>query len=369
MKIEMVDLESQYLRLKEEIDQAIRESIASFQFINGHAVLQFERELADYLNVDHVVSCANGTDALQIALMACDFNEGDEIIIPAFTYASIAEACILLKLVPVMIDVDIESYNIDPEQVKKAITSRTRAIVPVHLFGQFCNLNEIKKIATNRDIMIIEDNAQSVGGFTDIDDNIVLNGDIGCTSFFPSKNLGCFGDGGAMYTNNAKLAQKMRLISRHGQKSRFDHEVLGVNSRLDTIQANILRVKLKELDNFIEKRRAVGSYYSKRLQGLGEVIVPQVKNRYFHVYNQYTLRVLNGKRNGLKRFLSDAGIPSKIYYPKPLYAQNAFKSYYKGENLPATERLCAEVLSIPIHTEMNTATQNYICDHIIKYFK
>ena len=364
----MVDLKSQYMRLKSDIDAAIQECIDESQFIGGRQVESFEKELGEYLGVKYVISCANGTDALQLALMALDLLPGDEVIVPAFTYVATAEVIGLLGLKPVLIDVDPEYFNIDITQLEYSITKRTKAIVPVHLFGQCSDMDSIISICEKHSITIIEDNAQSIGGTYKLKSKTGTLGDIGCTSFFPSKNLGCYGDGGAVYTDNDKLAARIRMTARHGQSKKYYHEIIGVNSRLDTIQANILRVKLRELDDFANRRQQVASYYDEHLSSVDGLQVPQRYEHSDHVFHQYTLKIKNGKRDSLKQYLSEQEIPAMIYYPFPLYQQNAFKVYHNGVRLPVTELLCKEVLSLPIHTEMKAEQLEYICHHIHKYF-
>ena len=368
MNIQMVDLKSQYLRLKSDIDRAIQECLDSSRFIGGEPVNSFENEFASYLGVNNVISCANGTDALQIALMALDLYPGDEVIVPAFTYVATAEVIGLLGLKPVMIDVNPDDFNIDVSQIEGAISSKTRAIVPVHLFGQCSDMDSIVEICSQYNISIIEDNAQSIGGTYKNRAKTGTIGHIGCTSFFPSKNLGCYGDGGAIYTNDDELGTKLRMIARHGQSKKYYHEVIGVNSRLDSIQANILRVKLKELDDFISRRNDVASFYDSELRDIEAIQIPKRSNNSDHVFHQYTMRVLDGQRDRLKAHLAEKGIPSMIYYPVPLYKQNAFKKYRSGAPLPVTEMLCNQVLSLPMHTEMTEEQMQHICKSISQFY-
>jgi dTDP-4-amino-4,6-dideoxygalactose transaminase len=368
MNIQMVDLKSQYIRLKDDIDAAIQECLDTSRFIGGKQVESFEKELAAYLNVNHVISCANGTDALQLALMALDLQPGDEVIVPAFTYVATAEVIGLLNLQPVMVDVDPDFFNIEIDQLEEKITSKTKAIVPVHLFGQCSNMAEIIDLCSAHNMVIIEDNAQSIGGSYKKKAKNGTLGHIGCTSFFPSKNLGCYGDGGAVYTNDDRLASILRMTARHGQSRKYYHEIIGINSRLDTIQANVLRVKLRELDDFIQRRQIVAMIYDERLSDIDNLQLPQRFPDSDHVFHQYTMRVRKGQRDALKSYLMDHDIPSMIYYPVPLYNQNAFKIYHDGVDLPNTEILCKEVLSLPIHTEMELDQIEYICDHVIKFF-
>lgn len=372
--MQMVDLKSQYLKIKAEIDTAILNVLDHGQFINGPEVKSFQSALEKYSNVKHVIPCANGTDALQIALMAIDVKPGDEIIVPAFTYVATAEVIGLLGLTPVMIDVDAGSFLSTPESIEAAITPKTRAIVPVHLYGQCADMEKIMAIAARHNIFVIEDNAQAIGA-----DILLRNGSqpksgtighIGCTSFFPSKNLGCYGDGGAMMTNDDQLAEKLRMIANHGQKKKYYHEVLGVNSRLDSIQAAVLNIKLNHLDEYCSARRKVAHTYNDALNASKNIITPLEVAHSTHVYHQYTLRITDGSRDRLADYLTDQGIPNMIYYPVPLYDQNAFKSI-KGDIdfLPVTDQLCKEVISLPIHTEMKKEDQDRVIETVLSFFK
>ena len=371
--ISMVDLKSQYKRLKPEIDRAIANVINQSSFIKGKALKDFEQELAQYLNVKHVIGVGNGTDALQIALMSLDLSPGDEVIVPAFTYVATAEVIGLLGLRPILVDVDLNNFNIQIQDLDKVITSRTKAIVPVHLYGQSAQMDEIVDFAKTYDLYIIEDNAQSIGGNFFSRDSLNYKtgtiGHIGCTSFFPSKNLGCFGDGGAIFTNDDELAQNIRMIANHGQSQKYVHDRIGINSRLDTIQAAILRVKLNELDDFSLRRQKVALVYDEELSDIDGIIVPHKEKYSNHVYHQYTLKIKESKRDQLKLYLSDFNIPSMIYYPIPLYKQNAFSSFYDGPGLTNTEVLCNQVLSLPIHTEMKSETQNFIINKLKDFFR
>jgi dTDP-4-amino-4,6-dideoxygalactose transaminase len=370
----MVDLQTQYQNIKTEIDIEIVEVLQSAQYIKGPKVAEFEENLAHYLEVKEVISCANGTDALQIAMMALGLKPGDEIIVPAFTYVATAEVIALLGLTPIMVDVDRNSFNITAEIIEKAITKKTKAIVPVHLFGQGANMEAIKTIAQKHHLYIIEDNAQAIGA-----DFAFANGskqkygtigDIGCTSFFPSKNLGCYGDGGAIFTNNKELADKIRMIANHGQNKKYHHRYVGVNSRLDAIQAAILNVKLKYLDDYIIARQKVAQAYDKAFKDIDTLQIPYRNNYSTHVFHQYTLQVKEGKRDQLKKYLSDQGIPSMIYYPIPLYKQEAFKPYFDNrKKLSITEELCQNVLSLPIHTEMDNDTLQFITQEVNNFFR
>lgn len=369
----MVELRPQYLKIKPEIDQAIQEVIDSTRFIGGPKIQAFKNNLETYLGVRHVIPCANGTDALQIAMMVLDLNPGDEVIVPAFTYAATAEVIGLLQLKPVMVDVDVDTFNITREIIEPYITEKTKAIVPVHLFGQSTDMEPIMELAKERGLYVIEDNAQAIGA-----DYIFGNskkqktgtiGHIGCTSFFPSKNLGCYGDGGAIFTNDDHLAEKLRMIASHGEKKKYHHEVIGCNSRLDALQAAVLNIKLKHLDQYSKARLSVAEKYDQAFSAVSEIQVPVRQTNSTHVFHQYTLRIKNGKREELKSFLAEKSIPSMIYYPIPLYRQNAYKKYWNGrEDLPNVEKLCKEVLSLPIHTEMDKETQEYIINQIIRFF-
>ncbi len=369
----MVDLKSQYKKIKTEIDEAILDCIASTAFINGPQVNEFQQNLENYLSVKNVIPCANGTDALQIAMMALDLQEGDEVIVPAFTYVATAEVIALLKLKPVMVEVDAETFNVTAEIVEQAITARTKAIVPVHLFGQSCGMEAIMRIAKKHNLYVIEDNAQAIGADYTFSDGTVKKagaiGNIGCTSFFPSKNLGCYGDGGAIFTDDDELAAKMRLIANHGQAKKYYHSVIGVNSRLDSIQAAILNIKLKYLDKYCAARQAVADAYDEAFAEIEELQTPVREKNSTHVFHQYTLQVKKGRRDALQNYLRENSIPSMIYYPVPLYRQDAFKQYVVPYfQLPVTERLCDAVLSLPIHTEMDGETQNYIIKSVKNFF-
>lgn len=372
--IQMVDLKGQYLKIKSEIDNAIAACIDSTSFINGPEVKNFSEALQQYLGVKKVIPCANGTDALQIAMMALDLKKGDEIIVPAFTYVATAEVIGLLGLVPVMVDVDPETYNITAERIEPAITSRTRAIVPVHLFGQCADMEPIMKLAEKHGLYVIEDTAQAIGAKYTMSDGRQLMagtiGHIGCTSFFPSKNLGCYGDGGAIYSNSTELAERMQIIANHGQVKKYVHRYIGINSRLDSLQAAILNVKLPLLDNFSKARKEAADYYDLHLGQCDALIIPFRSPDSTHVFHQYTLQVKNNKRNELKDYLASEGIPSMIYYPVPLNDQDAFKEIGKvAGDLEVTVQLCDSVLSLPMHTELDQAQQDVIIDVIKRFFK
>ena len=333
----------------------------------------FEQELAQYLNVKHIIGVGNGTDALQIALMSLDLSPGDEVIIPAFTYVATAEVIGLLGLKPIMVDIDSNNFNLLTNELEKVITTKSKAIVPVHLYGQSAPMDDIIDFAKKHNLYIIEDNAQSLGSSYHSRSNKSYKtgtiGHIGCTSFFPSKNLGCFGDGGAISTNDDELADKMRMIANHGQSQKYVHERIGVNSRLDSIQAAILRVKLRELDDFNKRRQNVAKIYDDEFSSIKGIITPYREKYTEHVYHQYTIKVDESKRDQLKSFLSDFNIPSMIYYPIPLYKQKAFSSYYDGQGLTNTEALCKQVLSLPMHTEMDNEIQYYITNKVKDFFK
>lgn len=366
--IQMVDLKRQYLKIKDEIDQGILEVLDTTAYINGPKVKAFQEGLQQYLSTAHVIPCANGTDALQIAMMALDLQPGDEVIVPAFTYVATAEVIALLRLKPVMVDVDYDTFNLTAEIVAKAITPRTKAIVPVNLFGQSCDLEPIMALAQEHGLWVIEDNAQAIGADYTFSDGSTAKtgtiGHIGCTSFYPSKNLGAYGDGGAISTNRADLAEKMQMVANHGQVRRYYHDVVGVNSRLDAIQAVVLGVKLKRLDEYAAARQAAADFYDQTLAGLDWIQTPVLHPKSTHVFHQYTLLVKNGQRDALQTYLQQKGVPTMIYYPVPLYAQDAFRPFTDLTHLPITEQLCQEVLSLPIHTELDSEQLNYIVESV-----
>jgi dTDP-4-amino-4,6-dideoxygalactose transaminase len=373
-EIQMVDLGSQYERLKPSIDSAIKRVIDSTAFIKGPDVENFEQEMAAYLGIDHVIACGNGTDALQIAMMALGLKPGDEVITTNFTFIATVEVVALLGLKPVLTDPCQNSFNITPEAIEKAITPATRAIVPVHLFGQCCNMEPIIEIARKYNLFIIEDTAQANGA-----DYIFSNGKraragtmghIGCTSFFPSKNLGCYGDGGALMTSDLKLATDIRSIINHGMKVRYYHDHIGVNSRLDTIQAAILRIKLEHLDSFNRARNAAAEFYDKSFAAIDELKLPARVSWSTHIFHQYTLRVANGKRDALKAYLNENGIPAMIYYPVAISKQKAYSSYnFPADGYPVTEMLSGEVISLPMHTELDSEQLNHIASTVKNFFK
>lgn len=373
MNIQMVDLKKQYLKIKEEVDSAVINVMTNTNFINGSEVKSFQKNLEGYLNVKHVIPCANGTDALQIAMMGLGLKPGDEIITASFTYVATAEVMALLGLVPILVEAKEVDFTIDPAEIEKAITPKTKAIVPVHLFGQGADMNAIMEIARKHNLFVIEDTAQALGATYTMESGEVKRlgtiGDIGCTSFFPSKNLGCYGDGGALFTNDDSLAENLRMIANHGQKVRYYHDVIGVNSRLDTMQAAILDIKLRHLNDYADARRAVADYYDSSFEGMPGLITPNRVVNGTHVFHQYTLRVLDGKRDALRAHLEERGIPSMIYYPLPLHFQKAFENdrYPKG-SMPISEQLSSEVLSLPIHTEMERDELEFIVENVKSFF-
>ena len=369
-EIRMVDLKLQYQRLKAEIDAAMAEVINSTQFIKGPQVKTFENNLATYLGAKHVIGCANGTDSLQIAMMALGLQEGDEVITASFTYVATAEVIALLKLKPVLVEVNPDTFTIDPSAIEAAITPKTKAIVPVHLFGQCADMEAIMKIAAKHNLYVIEDNAQAIGA-----DYIYTNGGkkksgtigtVGSTSFFPSKNLGCYGDGGALNTNDDELAKKMRMVANHGQSIQYVHDEIGVNSRLDTLQAAVLDVKLKYLDDFASRRRSVADFYDNAFKGLQNVQTPVRAQNSSHVFHQYTLLLKDGNRDEVRKKLETKGIPNMIYYPIPLHKQ---KAYLTAGSFPITEELCKNVLSLPIHTEFEKEELEFIANEFLEAIK
>ncbi len=365
----MVDLVSQYQNMKPLIDTAILNVIDNAQFINGPEVTAFKAELENYLDVKHVIPCANGTDALQISLMALGLKAGDEIITPSFTYIATTEVMALLGLKPIFVDVDPDTFCIDYNKIEEAITSKTKAIVPVHLYGQSAPMNEIMEIARRHNLFVIEDNAQAIGcDYTLSNGKIVKTGtigNIGCTSFFPSKNLGCFGDGGAIFTNDDELAITLKMISNHGQSKQYHHDIVGCNSRLDNIQAAVLRIKLRELDRYNDARRKVAAHYDSFLSQFNQIKTPKRAENSTHVFHQYTLQLEGINREELKKYLAEREIPSMIYYPIPAHKQKMFASF-GSENtiLPITDSLTEKVISLPIHTEMSIEQLNKICSSI-----
>ncbi|MGB8491909.1 MAG: DegT/DnrJ/EryC1/StrS family aminotransferase [Bacteroidales bacterium] len=373
-EIQMVDLKTQYKKIRDEIDNAIFSVIHSTAFIRGPGVRLFEDEMKAYLGVSHVVSCGNGTDALQIVMMSLGLKPGDEVITTDFTFIATVETVALLGLKPVLVDPDPGTFNISLKEIEKAITPRTKAIIPVHLFGQCADMEGIMKLAREHGLHVIEDAAQATGAGFRLSDGVTAKagtiGVAGTTSFFPSKNLGCYGDGGAIFTNDDNLAAKARSIANHGMKERYHYDDIGLNSRLDTIQAGILSVKLKYLDKYNEARKAAASYYDNAFSGCSDIIIPSKVPGSDHIYHQYTIRVRDRKRDALKKHLSEHGIPSMIYDPAPLHSQAAYS--YLGLNdtgFPVTCSLCGEVLSLPMHTEMDEEQLRYITGNVLEFFE
>ncbi|MDL2262590.1 DegT/DnrJ/EryC1/StrS family aminotransferase [Bacteroidales bacterium OttesenSCG-928-I21] len=367
--MQMVDLKSQYDHIKEEINAGIQEVLDTTTFIKGGKVVDFQKNLEKYLNVKHVIPVGNGTDALQIALMALGLKPGDEVITPTFTFIATAEVVALLGLTPVVVDVDPDTFNISVDAVKKAITPKTKAIVPVHLFGQNAPMEELITLAKEHNLHIIEDACQSIGSEYAFKNGEKIQsgcmGDIGCTSFFPSKNLGCYGDGGAIFTNNDELAQKMRIIANHGMETRYYHDVVGVNSRLDSIQAAVLDVKLKYLDKYIAARQKAADYYDKAFADNPHIVIPARNPDSTHVFHQYTIKLKNIDRTAFRQYLQEKEIPAMIYYPVPLHMQKAYRNErYKEGDFPVAEELCESVLSLPMHTELDEKQLKYIVENV-----
>ena len=370
--IPMVDLHGQYLKIKTDIDNAIHEVVESGAYINGPAVARFASHLSDYLGGCHVIPCANGTDALQIALMALDLHPGDEVIVPAFTYVASAEVIALLGLTPVLVDVDSRTFNIDTEAAAAAVTPRTRAIIPVHLFGQCSHMEPLLALAARHNLYLVEDCAQALGADYTFADGRQAKagtiGTIGCTSFFPSKNLGCYGDGGALFTRDPHLAERIRMIANHGQRVKYHHDIIGCNSRLDSLQAAILDVKLQHLEDYNQARRQAARYYTQRLADLPGLTCPAELPQSSHVYHQYTLQLPD--RDALKAHLASCGIPSMIYYPLPLHKQEAFRQLGRPcGSLAVASRLADSVLSLPMHTELTPDLQDRIIEAVAQFCK
>ena len=370
--IQMVDLRSQYEKIREEVNAGIQEVIDTTAFIKGGKVIDFQHELEAYLNVKHVIPVGNGTDALQIALMALGLKPGDEVITPTFTFIATAEVVALLGLTPVVVDVDPDTFNISVGAIRNAITPRTKAIVPVHLFGQNADMEAILNLAQEHNLFVVEDACQSIGSVYTFSDGRKLKsgcmGDIGCTSFFPSKNLGCFGDGGALFTNNDILAAKIRSIANHGMVVRYHHDIVGVNSRLDSIQAAVLQVKLKHLDEYNAARQAVADYYDRAFAATDKLIIPGRSAHSTHVFHQYTLKLKDINRAELQKYLADKGIPAMVYYPVPLHLQKAYQDdRYKVGDFPVAEKLCDCVLSLPMHTELTEEQLAYITRTVLEF--
>jgi len=370
--IRMVDLQGQYLKIKTEVDGEIQKVIDQTAFINGPAVKEFQTDLERYLDVKHVIPCANGTDALQCAMMALDLRPGDEVITTSFTFIATAEVIALLGLTPVVVDIFPDTFCINPEAIERAITPRTKAIVPVHLFGQCADMEAILKIAKAHNLYVIEDNAQAIGATYTFPDGTTkkagVMGDIGCTSFFPSKNLGCFGDGGAIFTNDDALAEMLRCVVNHGMKARYYHDYVGVNSRLDSIQAAVLKIKLKHLDEYNQARRAAAKRYNEGFAGCDKLKTPVTATFTDHVFHQYTLITKDIDRNDLQEYLQSKNIPAMIYYPVPLHQQKAYLDpRYKKGDFPVSEALCQSVISLPMHTELDEEQQSFIIRSVLEF--
>ncbi len=370
----MVDLLGQYAGIKDQVDKAILDVVGSSAYINGPEVKAFQKDMEDYLDVKHVIPCANGTDALQVAMMALDLKPGDEVITSNFTFVATVEVIALLGLTPVLVDVEEDSFNIDPEAIRKAITPNTKAIVPVHVFGQCSNMDAVMEIAKAHNLYVIEDNAQAIGAdYTSKDGTVKKGGtigDFGCTSFFPSKNLGCYGDGGAIFTNDDALAARARIVTNHGMEVRYYHDSIGVNSRLDSIQAAILRVKLARLDEYAAARNKAATYYDEAFKDVEELTTPHRSDFSTHVFHQYTLVTKNIDRFGLQEYLGTKGIPAMVYYPVPLHLQKAYRDErYKEGDFPITEALCESVISLPMHTELDEEQLKFITESVKEYIQ
>ena len=370
--LQMVDTKSQYLKIKEEIDNAVIAVMDSSRFIGGPVVTAFAEELAVYHQSKHVITCANGTDALQIAMMALGLKAGDEVITPSFTYIATVEVAALLGIKPIFVEVDKDTFCIDPSAVEKAITAKTKAIIPVHLYGHAADMEAIMAIAKKYNLFVIEDNAQGIGNDYKFKDGTIKKtgsiGNIGCTSFYPSKNLGAFGDGGAIFTNNDALAEKLKMIASHGQKIQYYHDVVGCNSRLDAMQAAILQIKLKKLDEYIAARRKAADYYDAAFAGNDKITIPHRASNNNHVFHQYTLTLHDTDRNALNKYLADNGIPSMIYYPVPAHKQKMFEAFGGNEfELPITDWLTERVISLPMHTELDEEQQSFIVQHVLAF--
>jgi UDP-2-acetamido-2-deoxy-ribo-hexuluronate aminotransferase len=371
-KLQMVDLKGQYEKIQDKVNGAIANVIESSAFINGPEVKGFQEDLQAYLDVKHVIPCGNGTDALQISMMALGLKQGDEVITVDFTFAATVEVIALLKLTPVLVDVDATTFNMDVEALKKAITPKTKAIVPVHLFGQCANMEAILKVAKTHNLHIIEDTAQALGAQYTFGNGTKKKagtiGTVGTTSFFPSKNLGCYGDGGAIFTNNDELAHTIRGIVNHGMYEKYYHDVVGVNSRLDSIQAAVLRIKLDLLDSYCETRRKAAAYYSAGFAHSDKLITPSTSDFTTHVFHQYTLKIIDADRNALHKYLNEKNIPNAIYYPVPLHHQRAYKNTKYDENdFKVTNQLVGSVISLPMHTELETEQQDHVIHTILKF--
>jgi len=368
--IQMVDLHSQYLKIKPEIDKGIFDVIESCSFVKGQKVKEFQQNLAKYLNVKHVIAVGNGTDALQIALMSLGLKAGDEVITPTFTFIATAEVVALLGLKPVLVDIDIDTFCIDIQALEKAITPKTKAIVPVHLFGQNANMEAILELAKKHNLFVIEDACQSMGSQYIFENGEKRHsgcmGTIGCTSFFPSKNLGCYGDGGAIFTDDDNLAEKMTMIANHGMKVRYYHDIVGINSRLDTMQAAILDEKLKYLDDYISARQKAAEFYNNAFKDCKKVITPKTADFTTHAFHQYTLKLVDVDREKLIEKLNAKNIPAMVYYPVPLHQQAAYRDErYKDGDFPIAEKLAKSVISLPMHTELDNEQLNYIAENFL----
>lgn len=368
-RIQMLNLQDQYLKIKSEIDAEIQKVIDSSCFINGPAVSKFQQELGNYVGTKHVISCGNGTDALQISLMALGLKPGDEVITVPFTFIATAEVIRLLGLVPVFVDICPDTFNMDVSKLESAITDRTRAIIPVHLFGQCADMESVLRVAQKHNLFVVEDSCQAIGAEVTFSDGTVHQagtmGNVGCTSFFPSKNLGCFGDGGAIFTQDDELANKIQYIARHGSREKYHHQYVGVNSRLDTLQAAVLSVKLKYLDDYIRARRQAADFYNQTLDNVEEVEIPAMAPFSSHVFHQYTLKLKMQNRDEVARKLAEVGVPTAVYYPVPIHLQTGYSdlNYVKG-NFPVTEALSQIVLSLPMHTELTEEQLVYIVDNL-----
>ncbi len=372
--IQLVDLHTQYLKIKDEVDAAVLNVMESTAFINGPEVQSFASELSTYLNVKHVIPCANGTDALQIALMAIGAKPGDEILTPSFTYIATAEVIALLQLTPVFVEVDTDTFTIDIDDAKAKITSKTKAIIPVHLYGQCANMDEVMALASKADIYVIEDTAQAIGSDftskTGKKQKAGCIGHIGTTSFFPSKNLGCYGDGGAMMTNDDDLANQLKMIANHGQRIKYHHDIIGCNSRLDSIQAAVLRIKLKHLEEYTKARNEAATFYNDAFKEIEEITPPFIAAYSNHGYHQYTIKLTGVNRDEMQSYLNENGVPANIYYPVPVHLQKGYTEYgSKAGDMPKTEGLTSQVLSLPMHTELSKEQLEYIVEHVIRFIK
>jgi UDP-2-acetamido-2-deoxy-ribo-hexuluronate aminotransferase len=372
--LQMVDLKTQYQKIKPEVDKAVIDVLESTAFINGKPVQDFAASLSEYLSVKHVIPCANGTDALQIAMMALGLQPGDEVITPSFTYIATTEVVALLRLKPVFVEVDKRTFCMDPESLRKAITPRTKAIVPVHLYGHVTPMEQIMKIAAEHNLYVIEDVAQAIGGDYTFSNGVKKKagtiGTIGCTSFFPSKNLGCYGDGGAIFTDDDELASRLKMVANHGQSKKYYHDVVGCNSRLDTVQAAVLNIKLKHLDEYIAARTKAADYYDKAFAGNTKITTPYRAEYGKHVFHQYTLLLEGVNRDGLNEYLASKGIPSMIYYPVPGHKQKMFESFgLDMQEMPVTDWLTERVISLPMHTELDEEQLAFITSSVLEYVK